>query len=156
MHHALDETDLRILQLLQQNAHLTNKEIAQSIGKTVTPVFERIKRLEKEGYIQQYIAVLNHKKIGCSLVAFAHVQLRKHDLDTIASFEDTVVPFPEIRECYRMAGEYDYLINIVVRDMDEFNDFVIKKLSLVFDICSVQTYFVLDEMKKDTKFNLVK
>jgi|SRR5687767_13042099 len=156
MHHALDETDVHILQLLQQNAHLTNKEIAQSTGKSVTPIFERIKRLEKEGYIQQYIAVLNRKKIGFSLVAFAHVQLRKHDLDTMARFEGTVVQFPEIRECYRMAGEYDYLMNIVVRDMEEFNDFVIKKLSLVFDIGSVQTYFVADEMKKNTMFNLVK
>lgn len=156
MHYALDETDLRILQLLQQDARLTNKQIADQIGKSVTPVFERIRRLEKEGYIKHYIAVLNNKKIGKGLVAYTHVRLCLHDQETIAQFEETVVHFHEVMECYRMAGEYDYLLSISVRDMDEFNEFVINKLSLIYDIGSVQTYFVIDEMKKNTAYNLVK
>src|SRR5678816_3788333 len=86
MHHALDETDLRILQLLQQDARLTNKQIAEKIGKSVTPVFERVRRLEREGYIQQYVAVLNTKMIGKSLVAYAHVQLYSHDQETMTKF----------------------------------------------------------------------
>ncbi|HUQ66106.1 MAG TPA: Lrp/AsnC family transcriptional regulator [Flavitalea sp.] len=156
MHQALDETDRRILQLLQQDARLTNKQIAERTGKSVTPVFERIKRLEREGYIQQYVAVLNSKMVGKGLIAFAHVQLRLHDHETMLKFEDTVIHFSEIMECYRMAGEYDYLLNIVVKDMEEFNEFVIRRLSLVYDISKVQTYFVIDEMKKSTVFNLIK
>ena len=155
MHHALDETDLRILQLLQQDARLTNKQIAEKIGKSVTPVFERVRRLEREGYIQQYVAVLNTKMIGKSLVAYAHVQLCSHDQETMTKFENTVIQFTEVMECYRMAGKYDYLLNIVVKDMEEFNDFVIRKLSLVYDIGTVQSYFVLDEMKKNAVYNLV-
>jgi Lrp/AsnC family leucine-responsive transcriptional regulator len=156
MHQALDETDLRILQLLQQDARLTNKQIAERTGKSVTPIFERIKRLEKEGFIQQYVAVLDSKKVGKGLIAYAHVQLRQHDHETMSKFEDTIIRFSEIMECYRMAGEYDYLLNIVVKDMDEFNDFVIRKLSLVYDVGTVQTYFVINEMKKNTVYNLVK
>src|SRR5688572_21332093 len=156
MHHALDETDLRILQLLQQNARLTNKQIAEKIGKSITPVFARVRRLEMEGYIKHYVALLNNKKIGKGLAAYAHVQLCLHDQETIARFENTVIDFHEVMECYRMAGEYDYLLNISVRDMDEFNEFVIKKLSLIYDIGTVQTYFVIDEMKKDTAYNLLK
>ena len=152
MRHALDEIDLRILEILQQDARLTNKQIAEKIGKSVTPVFERIKKLEREGYIQQYVAVLNSKMIGKGLAAYAHVQLRQHDHATIAKFENIVTHFPEIMECYRMAGEYDYLMNIVVRDMDEFNDFVVKKLSHVFDLGTVQTYFVMNEMKKTVSY----
>jgi len=155
MHHALDETDLRILQLLQQDARLTNKQIAEKIGKSVTPVFERVRRLEREGYIQQYVAVLNTKMIGKGLVAYAHVQLCSHDQETMTKFENTVIQFTEVMECYRMAGKYDYLLNIVVKDMEEFNDFVIRKLSLVYDIGTVQSYFVLDEMKKNAVYNLV-
>lgn len=154
MQHALDETDLRILNLLQQDARLTNKQIADRIGKSVTPVFERIKRLEKQGYIQQYVAVLNSKLIDQTLSAYAHVQLRKHDHDTIFRFEHDVIQFSEVRECYRMAGKYDYLINIVVKDMDQYNSFVCNRLSALFHIASVQTYFVLDEMKKNTAFTL--
>ena len=156
MRHALDETDLRILQLLQQDARLTNKQIAEKIGKSVTPIFERIRRLEKEGYIEHYIAVLNNKMIGKGLTAYAHVQLCLHDQETIAQFENTVVRFHEVMECYRMAGEYDYLLNITVGDMDEFNEFIMKKLSLIYDIGTVQTYFVIDQMKKNTAYSLIR
>jgi DNA-binding Lrp family transcriptional regulator len=154
MHHALDETDLRILDLLQQDARLTNKEIADKIGKSVTPVFERIKKLEREGYIQHYIAVLDSKKIDKGLSAFAHVQLKDHCNESMLKFEEDIVRFNEVMECYRMAGEYDYLVNIVVKDMDEYNNFVMRKLSTVYHLGIVQTYFVLDEMKKKTAFNL--
>jgi len=154
MHHALDDTDLRILNLLQQDARLTNKQIADNIGKSVTPVFERIRRLEKEGYIQQYVALLNSKLIGKTLTAYAHVRLRMHDHETMNKFERTIVECSEVMECYRMAGEYDYLLNIVVKDMEEFNEFVIRKLSLIYDISTVQSYFVLDEMKKKTAYSL--
>ena len=155
MNHPLDATDLRILQLLQQDARLTNKQIAERIGKSVTPVFERVRRLERQGFIQQYVAVLNSKMIGKGLVAYAHVQLCSHDQETITKFENTVIQFSEVMECYRMAGEYDYLMNIVVKDMEEFNDFVIRKLSLVYDIGTVQSYFVLDEMKKNAVYKLI-
>lgn len=150
----LDHTDRQILHLLQHDARLTNKEIADKLGKTITPVYERVKRLEQEGIIHKYVAVVDKKKIGKSLVVFTNVQLKQHTQQMLRSFDKFIVQFPEVMECYHMAGMYDYLLKIVVKDMEEYQDFILNKLAGMANIGTVQSNFVMQEFKNETAFAL--
>ncbi len=151
----LDKTDIQILALLQQNARLTNKEIAHSIHKSVTPVYERIKRLEREGYIKGYKALLDRNKIGRTLLAITNVQLKEHAQDMLQIFETQIKEFPEVMECYNMTGVYDYLLKIVVKDMNSYQDFVMNKLAGLPNIHQVQSSFIMTEIKNDTAYYIM-
>src|ERR1700743_3286853 len=100
--HTLDATDIRILQLLQHDARTTTKEIADKLGKSVTPVYERIRKLEEEGYITRYVALLNKELIGKHLAAYTTVQLKEHSQLALRGFDKEVVRFPEVMECYHL------------------------------------------------------
>lgn len=150
----LDQDDIRILQLLQHDARLTNKEIADKIGKSVTPVYERIKRLDKEGIIRKYVALLDTRKINKSLIAFTHVQLREHAEQMMKTFEREVIRFPEVMECYHMTGQFDYLLKVALKDMDEYYVFMLEKLARLSNVGTVQSFFVLFEAKKETAYKL--
>lgn len=150
----LDQADIRILDLLQNDARLTNKEIADKIGKSVTPVYERIKWMEREGFIQRYVAVLDKNKIGKSLVAFTNVQLKEHSHPMLKAFEKDIVRFDEVLECYHMTGLYDYLLKIVVKDMTEYQEFIVNKLSKLPNIGTVQSSFMMTEIKHETAYKI--
>ncbi len=150
----LDQTDIRILQLLQHDARLTNKEIADKLGKTVTPVYERIKWLKEEGFIQRYVAVLDRNKIDKSLVAFTNVQLKEHAHLMLKAFEKDIVKFDEVMECYHMTGLYDYLLKIVVKDMNEYQGFIVNKLAKLPNIGTVQSSFNMTEVKYETAYTI--
>jgi Lrp/AsnC family transcriptional regulator, leucine-responsive regulatory protein len=141
----LDATDIGILQLLQHDARFTNKEIADKLGKSINPVYERIRRLEREGYIQRYVALVDRTKIDKTLVAFTNVQLKEHSHSMLKDFEQAIVIFEEVMECHHMTGMYDYLIKIVVRDMNEYQDFIVNKLARLPNIGTVQSGFVMTE-----------
>ncbi|MDT0553876.1 Lrp/AsnC family transcriptional regulator [Urechidicola vernalis] len=143
----LDNTDKSLLVLLQKNAKYTIKELAAKLNLTATPIFERIKRLENEGYIQNYKAVVDRKKIGLSLITFCNVSLKNHETTMIAKFEKDIVQFSEVIECYHIAGMYDYLIKVMVKDMDEYQEFVAKKLASLENLGQVQSSFVMTEVK---------
>lgn len=155
MKSGLDKTDIQILALLQQNARLTNKEIANSIHKSVTPVYERIKRLEREGYIKGYKALLERNKIGRTLLAITNVQLKEHAQEMLQIFETQITQFPEVMECYNMTGVYDYLLKIVVKDMNSYQDFVMNKLAGLPNIHQVQSSFIMTEIKNDTAYYII-
>lgn len=150
----LDHDDLRILQLLQCDARLNYKEIAHKIGKSATRVFERIKKLEQRGYIKNYVAILDRRLIGKSLMAYTHVQLKEHAAAVMKKFENEVIKFPEVMECYHMTGQYDYLLKIALKDMDEYYDFMLNKLASLSNVGTVQSFFVLKEAKKETAYTL--
>lgn len=150
----LDKTDVQLLELLQSDALLTNKEMADKLGKTITPIYERIRRLEKEGYITRYCAIVDKKKIGKSLVAFTNVQLKQHAQSILLSFEKAIVKFEEVMECYHMTGVYDYLLKIVVADMTAYHDFIVNKLAKLTDIGTVQSSFVMTEVKHETAYKI--
>ena len=152
---SLDHDDLRILQLLQHDARLTNKEIADKIGKSVSPVYERIRKLQDDGIIQQYVAVLDKKKIGKTLTAYTHVQLKEHADHMMKTFEKEVIKFPEVMECYHMTGQYDYLLKVALGDMDEYYDFIINKIAKLANVGTVQSFFVLFEAKKETAYRIL-
>lgn len=151
---SLDRDDLQILQLLQHDARLTNKEIADKIGKSVSPVYERIRRLQTEGVIQQYVAVLDKRKIGKSLTAYTHVQLKEHADHMMKTFESEVIKIPEVMECYHMTGQYDYLLKVAMGDMDEYYGFIIDQIARLPNVGTVQSFFVLFEAKKETAYRI--
>ncbi|MDF2192680.1 Lrp/AsnC family transcriptional regulator [Paraflavitalea sp. CAU 1676] len=150
----LDQTDIRILDLLQIDARITTKEIADKLGLTITPVSVRIKKLEQSGYIKRYVAILDKEKIGKNLIAFTTIKLREHTQAALRGFEQKSVKFKEIMECYRLTGNFDFLLKVVISDMQEYNNFLINKLSSLPNIGSVQSSFVLWEGKTETAFPL--
>jgi Lrp/AsnC family transcriptional regulator, leucine-responsive regulatory protein len=150
----LDSTDIGILDLLQEDARLTNKEIANKLNKSVTTIFERIKRLEQEGYIERYIAVLNPHKLGKHLVAYTSITLVKQTHDLLLDFEEKIRTFPEVMECYKMNGQFDYLIKVVISDMEAYEAFNLNKLSKLDNIYKIRSLFVLSEAKKELAYNL--
>jgi Lrp/AsnC family transcriptional regulator, leucine-responsive regulatory protein len=150
----LDKTDIRLLELLQADARLTTKELADKLGKTITPVYERKRRLENEGFITRYTAIVDKNKIGKSLVAFTNVQLRQHAQQILLNFEKTIVKFEEVMECYHMTGVYDYLLKVAVTDMAAYQDFIVNKLAKLTDIGTVQSSFVMTEVKHETAYKI--
>lgn len=145
--HQLDDTDLKILEILQENSKLGNKEIAEKIGLTVTPTFERVKRLERLRIIQSYTALVDKKAIGKGLKVLCQVSLKAHNLDLLLGFEDEVVHLNEVSACFHIAGNYDYLLTIEVGDMDEYQQFLKEKLASIPNIANVQSSFVMSTLK---------
>jgi len=143
----IDTIDRSILRMLQQHSKMTIKEIAGKLNLTASPVFERIKRLEKEKYISSYRAVIDRKKIGLSLLVFCNISLIQHEATSIKKFEKDIQQFPEVIECYHIGGMSDYLIKVVAKDMDTYQHFVAKKLASVENIRQVQSSFVMTEVK---------
>ena len=150
----LDTDDLRILQLLQQDCQVTNKEIAVKLGKSVTAIHERKKNLEAAGVIQQYVAILNKDLIGKNLIAFTTVQIKEHSQAALKGFMKEVIKFQEMMECYHLTGTFDFLLKIALQDMKEYNAFLINKLSTLPNIGAVQSFFVLSEVKVGTAYPL--
>lgn len=144
----LDEIDLHILQLLGKNAKLGTKEIASQVGLTNTPTYERIRRLEKKGVIKAYIAVIDKKKQGYALSVLCNVQLKSHASHYLDEFEQAIILLDEVIECYHIAGNYDYLLKIDIRDMDGYALFVKEKLAVIPHIATVQSSFVMRVLKE--------
>lgn len=143
----LDETDKKIISILSENAKKGNKEIAMEIGLSLTPTFERIKRLERNKVILKYVAILDKKKIGKGLHVLCQVSLKAHNLDLLLGFEDEVIHLNEVSSCYHIAGNYDYLLSIEVRDMDAYQKFLKEKLASIPNIANVQSSFVMSTLK---------
>lgn len=143
----LDHIDEQILALLVENAKLGSKEIASSVGLTVTPTYERIRRLEKRGFIKRYKAVLDKKKMGKNLRVLCNVQLKSHAAEFIESFESQVIELSEVTSCFHIAGNFDYLLIIDIVDMDEYAEFLKEKLASIPHIATVQSSFVMRALK---------
>ena len=150
----LDNIDKKILALLQKNGQLSVKEVASQINLSVTPTYERIKRLEKNGIISKYIAILNKEKIDKGLTVFCNVVLKENNQTLLKEFEASTKLIDEIMEVHCMSGVYDYLIKVVVSDMKAYHDFVMTKLSSLKNIQNLQSSFVLNEVKYETCYNL--
>ncbi|MEP2773277.1 MAG: Lrp/AsnC family transcriptional regulator [Fulvivirga sp.] len=150
----LDETDLALLRLLQQDAKMKHKELAAELGLTITPIYERIKRLEKSGVIKQYATLLDPVKIGKELICFSMVTLEKHSQAYLKEFEAKVMQIAEVMECYHLAGEYDYILKVVVKDMNQYQQFIVDKLSAINNVGQVQSSFALSTLKSTTAYVL--
>lgn len=145
----LDKVDLQILRTLQENARLTTKELAAQVSLSSTPVFERLKRLEREGYIKKYIAVLDADKLNQGFVVFCNVKLRRMNKDIAMEFTRIIQNIPEVTECYNISGSYDYLLKIHVPNMKYYQEFIINVLGTIDSLGSLESMFVMDEVKHD-------
>jgi len=145
----LDDTDIRILQILQDNARLTNKEIGARLFKSASTINDRIRRMQDKGYIKKYVAVLDSKMIGRGFTAFTHVHLKDHSKEIITHFEEEIVKLPEVLECYHMSGQYDFILRVAVRDLDAYHIFLMNNLFEKFSIGSIESTFVMREAKAE-------
>ena len=143
----LDKTDILILKALQENGRITVKDLALKVHLSPTPVFERMHRLEKEGYIQRYTAVLSPSKLGRGFVVFCSVKLRRMGKEIAHDFVSRVKGIPEVAECHNISGDSDYLLKIYAPDMKYYNDFLINTLGTIDSLGSIQSWFVMDEIK---------
>jgi len=150
----LDLIDKQLVNLLQLNSKANIKEIALKIGLTQTPTYERIKRLEKSGVIQKYIAVLDKEKVGFTVEVFCQVTLLVHSKELITKFEIAVSKIDEVIECFHVAGNYDYLLKVVVKDMKSYQLFLKNKLSVLNSVGNVQSTFVMSSTKDTTILKL--
>ena len=146
----LDATDRRILQMLQEDAKMNVKEMAEKLNLSKTPVYDRIKRLEKEGVIDRYVAVLNRDKLDSSMVVFCSVSLESQKLDAIQAFGKAIDKIPEVQECYLMGGESDFLLRVVVKDLHAYHQFSSGKLAALPNVSQIQSSFVLHVEKRST------
>jgi Lrp/AsnC family leucine-responsive transcriptional regulator len=144
---ALDKTDLQILRILQNNSKLTTKELAAQVNLSVTPVFERLRRLEAGGYIKKYIAVLDAEKLNFGFVVFCNVKLKRLNRDIVAEFIRVIQDIPEVAECYNISGEYDYLLKIHAPDMKYYQEFILNVLGTIESLGSLRSTFVMAEVK---------
>ncbi|RAJ06779.1 Lrp/AsnC family transcriptional regulator [Chitinophaga skermanii] len=152
--HDLDKIDRRILQVMQADAKLNTKEIAHRVGLSITPTYERIKKIEKMGLIKSQVTLLDRQKVGKTLIAFCSVSLQLHSLAHIKNFEAAIAKLHEVMECYHVAGNYDYLLKVVVNDMNKYQQFLTYKLATIENIAQVHSSFVMTETKHTTAFQL--
>ena len=149
----LDESDIAILKILQQDADLTNKQIAARVHLSPTPVFERIKRLRADGYIKTLSDLalerkrLDVEKLNCSFVAFCYIKLKQHTFDNAERFMSAVQKMDEVGECYNISGDYDFLMKVYVSSMKEYQKFVLRILGELDCIGGLNSSFVMGEVK---------
>ena len=145
----LDETDLQILRTLQKNAKLTTKELADAVHLTATPVFERLKKLERQGFIKKYVAVLDADKLNLSLLVFCKVKLKQISHDIANAFTRKILRMPEVIECYNTSGNYDYLLKVRASDMKHYQEFILNKLGQIETLSSLESTFGMSEIKQE-------
>ena len=148
----LDSVDIKILELLQKNARLTIKEIAGQLNLSTTPIFDRMKRLEKEKVIDRYVALVNPAKIGKPLIAFVHISLKEHARPEVEKFVEQVIQFKEVLECYHVTGDADFVLKVALSNIEAYNQFVLERLSVVSNIGKVESRFCLPTRKYTTQF----
>ncbi|HLX91631.1 MAG TPA: Lrp/AsnC family transcriptional regulator [Puia sp.] len=145
---SIDDKDKAILELLQENAKLTVREIASRVHLSPTPVHERIKRMEDAGIIRQYAALLDHSKVKKALMAICFVSLKEHNKRSGAKFIKTINELREVIECYNISGEFDFMLKVAVENMDSYYDFHVNRLSQIENIGHVQSSFVMSVIKQ--------
>ena len=125
----LDATDKKLLVLLQTDSKKTTKELSLKLNLSVTAVYERIKKLEREGIIKNYVALVDKTKIDKGFVVFCHLKLIQHTKEFLTKFESEVIKLNEVLECHHVSGDYDYILKVLVKDMEEYREFLVTKLT---------------------------
>lgn len=146
----MDLIDKKLLQLLQTDSKKTTKELSSKLNLSVTAVYERIKKLEREGIIDKYVVLVNRSKVDKGFVVFCHLKLIQHTREFLTKFESEVVKLPEILECHHVSGDYDYILKIAVKDMEAYREFLVTKLTTLEHIGSTHSTFMISEVKNTT------
>jgi Lrp/AsnC family leucine-responsive transcriptional regulator len=149
----LDETDILLLKILGNNSNHTIKELAAQVNLSPSPVFERVKRLENNGYIKKYIALLDPEKFNQGFMVFCNIKLKQHDRTIGHQFVQDILNIDEVVECYNISGDYDFILKVFAKDMKHYQDFVFNKLGSVQSIGSTHSTFVMAEIKNKHNIN---
>ena len=149
-----DAIDTKLLKLLQTDAKQTTKQLSAKLNLSITAVYERIKKLEREGVIEKQVVLLNRNKIKKGFVVFCHLKLMQHTKEFISDFEKDVVKLNEVLECFHVSGDYDYILKICVENMEEYREFMVTKLTTLQHIGSTHSTFMIGEVKNTTVYTL--
>ncbi|WP_308006119.1 Lrp/AsnC family transcriptional regulator [uncultured Chryseobacterium sp.] len=145
-----DETDKKLLLFLQEDAKQTTKELSHKLGLSVTAVYERIRKLENIGVISKYVAILDRNKIQRNFIVLCHIKLAQHRKEYVLQFEKEVMNLEEVTECFHVSGDYDYILKIGVKDMEDYRNFMLTKLTTLQHIASTHSSFMISEVKNTT------
>ena len=147
---ALDDTDRTMLRHLQQDARITNKELAQRVNLSAPGLMKRLRRLEDDGVVQRYATLVDREAIGFDLLCFVQVTLAHHEPKAVTYFRQCVCEMPEVLECHHLTGEYDYLLKVLVRNRKELERFLVDRLTPLAGMDRIRTSVVLREIKATT------
>ena len=147
---ALDDTDKKLLLFLQEDSKQTTKELSYKLGLSVTAVYERIRKLENTGVISKYVAILNRHKIDRDFIVLCHVKLTQHKKEYVLQFEREIMNLQEVTECFHVSGDYDYILKVAVKDMEDYRNFMLSKLTTLQHIASTHSSFMISEVKNTT------
>lgn len=150
----LDTIDKKLLKLLQNDSKQTSKKLSLQLNLSVTAVYERIKKLEKEGVITKYVALIDKEKINKSFLVFCHLKLLQHSKEFLSNFEKEILKLQEVSECFHVSGDYDYILKIHVSDMTEYREFMVTKLTTIKHIGSTHSTFAISEVKNSNEIVL--
>ena len=148
---AIDPIDMRLLDLLQVNGRMSNAELARRVGLTPAPTLERVRKLERLGYIRGYVALLDEARVGCGFTVLVSVTLAAHQLQEIDAFRSAVGRLPEVLECYHVTGEGDFLLKVVVADAGAYQQLVLDSLCRLPGVQKIQSSVVLSTIKRETR-----
>lgn len=147
---SLDRIDFKILRVLQADGRISNVDLAKAVGLSPTPCLERVRRLEREGYIQEYRAILNPEKLNAALIAFVEVTLERTTTADLDRFNAAIRALDEVLECHMVGGGFDYLVKIRLPDMGHYRRFLGEKLAAIAGVSQTHTYVVMEEVKSTT------
>ena len=151
---ALDRTDRKILELLQHDGRLSNVDLAKSVNLSPTPCLERVRKLERDGYITGYVALADPAKLNANTVAFIQVLLTNTSASNLREFNQEMQRLPEVESCHMVAGGFDYLLKIRCADMMDYQHFLGEKLAAIPLVAQTHTYVVIEEVKSETAISL--
>lgn len=146
----MDNTDLKILNLIQHDATISLNALAEQVNLSSTPCWKRVKKLEEEGYIKSRVALLDPLKLNLGVSVFVHIKTQRHDNEWLTHFAETIQQLDEVVECYRMAGEWDYLLRVVVNDIAAYDRFYKSLVNRIDDLSDVSSNFSMEEVKYTT------
>jgi Lrp/AsnC family leucine-responsive transcriptional regulator len=150
----LDSTDKKLINLLQNDSKQTTKKLSLQLNLSVTAVYERIKKLENQKVIGKYVAIINKNKIEKSFLVFCHLKLIQHSREYVTTFEREIIKLEEVSECFHVSGDFDYILKIYVKDMEEYRNFMVSKLTAIKYIGSTHSIFAIEQVKNTTAINL--
>jgi Lrp/AsnC family leucine-responsive transcriptional regulator len=150
----LDSTDKKLINLLQNDSKQTTKKLSLQLNLSVTAVYERIKKLETQKVIAKYVAIINKNKIEKSFLVFCHLKLIQHSREYVTTFEREIIKLEEVSECFHVSGDFDYILKIYVKDMEEYRNFMVSKLTAIKYIGSTHSIFAIEQVKNTTVISL--
>ncbi|MAU17225.1 MAG: AsnC family transcriptional regulator [Muricauda sp.] len=150
----LDETDMELVRLLQEDCKKTTKQYADALHLSKTAVYERIRRLERNGVITQYTALVDKAKVDRDFMVLCQIRLVQHTKENVLKFEREVLQLQEVSECFHVGGDYDYILKIYVKDMKSYREFMVTKLTAIAHIGNTQSSFVINEVKNSPSVHI--